>query len=109
MIKFIYNTEGKVVGFACGKYIYQLNGRLIGQLSGASSHVHKVTGEYVGEFYKDMIVDLHTGNVTVIRGCKEVGNTDRQTSPGNRPTLNYGFPDVSAKLVEVPVQVKIAA
>ena len=99
MIKFIYNTEGTVVGFACGKYIYQLNGHLVGQLS--SSHVHKVTGEYVGEFYKDMIVNLHTGNVTVIRSCGDAGNMAKQPSPGNRSTLNYGFPDVFAKLLEV--------
>jgi hypothetical protein len=98
MIKYIYNTAGKVVGFALGKYIYKMNGQLIGQLNG--SHVHRVSGHYVGEFYKDMIVDLHTGNVTIIRDCEEVGDTNKLPSPKDRKSTNYGFPDVFALLTQ---------
>ena len=49
--------------------------------------MHRLSGQYVGELYKDMVVDKHLGNL---------GNPG---NPGNRSAVNYGYPDVWEKLL----------
>ena len=68
-----------------GRYIYKLDGKPIGQLN--RTHVHRQSGEYVGELHQDMIVDKHLGNLG------SIGN------PGNRGAVSYGYPDVFHKLL----------
>jgi hypothetical protein len=86
------------VGFWEDKYVYALNGTPIGQLDG--EHVHKLKGPYVGELYKDMVVDKHIGNLGNIVHPGNPGNPGHPGHPGNRGAVNYGYPDVFEKLLE---------
>jgi hypothetical protein len=74
-----------------------MRGSAIGQLQG--EHVYRLSGQYVGELYKDMIVDmgLHLGSVGN-RG--NPGNAGNPGNPGNRGIVNYGYSDMSSKLFE---------
>jgi hypothetical protein len=73
-----------------------MRGAAIGQLNG--THVHRLSGEYVGELYEDMIVDMHMGNLGNIGSSGNPGNAGNPGNPGNRGAVNYGFPDVSSRL-----------
>lgn len=53
MTLYIYNASGQAVGFQNGKYIHNMHGRAIGQIN-KETHVHKLSGEYVGELDHDM-------------------------------------------------------
>ena len=52
--------------------IYSLRGNPVGQMSG--THVHKLSGEYVGELLEDMVVDKYLGTL---------GNSGFPGDPGN--------------------------
>lgn len=75
-----------------------MRGRAVGQVSG--THVHKLTGSYVGELYKDMVVDRHMGNFGNIGNPGNPGNAGSPGNPGNRGSVNYGYPDVFDKLLD---------
>jgi hypothetical protein len=75
-----------------------MNGRAIGQLNG--SHVHKLSGQYIGEIYKDMVVDMNKGNFGNIGNPGNPGNAGNPGNPGNRGSVNYGYPDVFHRLEE---------
>ena len=89
MTNYLYNSRGNAVGYIRDKYIHAMNGQVIGQING--THVHKLSGQHVGELYKDMVVDKHLGNY---------GNIGNPGNPDNRGAVNYGYPDVSHKLLE---------
>jgi hypothetical protein len=75
-----------------------MDGRAVGQISG--THVHKLTGAYVGELHKDMVVDKHLGNFGNIGNPGNPGNAGNPGNPGNRGSMNYGYFDVFQKLLE---------
>jgi len=75
-----------------------MRGKAIGQVNG--THVHKLSGSYVGELHKDMIVDKHLGNFGNIGNPGNPGNAGNPGNPGNRGTVNYGYPDVFHRLKE---------
>ena len=79
------------------RYIYKLNGTPIGQLK--DTHVHRLSGEYVGELYKDMVVDKHLGNLGNIGNPGNPGSPGSPGNPGSRGGVNYGYPDVWEKLL----------
>jgi len=68
----------------------------VGQLSG--THVHALSGGYVGELYEDMIVNMHLENLGNIGNPGNPGNVGSPGNPGNRGSVSYGFPDVSGEL-----------
>lgn len=66
----------------------------------SGTHVHALSGEYVGELHNDMIVDKHLGNLGNIGHPANPGNVGSPGNPGNRGSVNSGFPDVSDELFE---------
>lgn len=98
MIRYIYNDHGLVVAYVQGRYIHSIRGEAIGQIAN-ETHVHRLTGEYVGELHKDMIVDKHLGNLGNIGNPGNPGNAGNPGNPGNRGVINYGYPDVSSMLL----------
>lgn len=97
MTNYIYNSRGNAVGFWRDRYIYALNGKLVAQISG--THVHKLSGAYVGELHIDMVVDKHMGNFGNIGNLSNPGNAGSPGNPGNRGSVNYGYLDVFDKLL----------
>ena len=97
MIKYIYNVHGSAVAYQLGNYIHSMRGDAIGQVDGGI-HVHRLSGQYVGEIYQDMIVDMHLGNLGNIGNPGNPGNAGNPGNPGNRGRVNYGYPDVSHEL-----------
>jgi hypothetical protein len=51
-----------------------MRGRAVGQIR--DSHVHKRSGQYVGELHDDLVVDEHLGNLG------NIGNPGSPGSPG---------------------------
>lgn len=86
------------MGFIQGKYIHALSGRAIGQISGAT-HVHKLTGQYVGELYDDQVVNKHLGNLGNVGNPGNPGNLGNPGNPGNRGNRGCPFPDAWEKLL----------
>lgn len=99
MVKYIYNSHGSAVAYIQGRYIHSLRGQAIGQIAN-ETHVHRLSGQYVGELHKDMIVDKHLGNRGNIGNPGNPGNTGNPGNPGNRGSVNYGYQDVSSKLLD---------
>ena len=97
MPKYIYNNQGKALGYKLRPYIYTLDGTPIGQIIG--SQVFKLSGEHVGELYKDMVVDkgLYYGDIENIDNPENLGILD---DPGNRVAVDCEYPDVFYKLLE---------
>ena len=78
-----------------------MDGRAVGQLQ--EDHVHKLTGEYVGELDHDMVVDKNFGNLGNIGNPGNpgnAGNAGNPGNPGNRGAVNHGYKDVHSELFE---------
>jgi hypothetical protein len=98
MSAFIFDEDGNAVGVRLDPYIFDLEGNPIGQL--LSNHVFTLSGKYVGEFHKDMILDknMDPGNVSAQVNVKNIGGFP---NPGNRGKVDYGYPDVFRRLLEI--------
>ena len=97
MTDYIYNEDGDSVGFWEDNLIFSMTGTPVGQLNGPS--VHKLTGEYVGELYEDMIVDRYFEEIEKIPPTP-VRRAEPAKNPGNRGATSYGYPDVFDFLLE---------
>lgn len=97
MTNYIYNQRGSAVGYVQGRYVYSMRGNAVGQISDGT-HVHRITGQYVGELHEDMIVDKRLGNFGNIGNSGNPGNAGNPGNPGNRGFVNYGYQDLSAVL-----------
>lgn len=73
-----------------------MNGAPVGQLNG--TRVHTMSGEYVGELYRDMVVDRNLGNRGNIGNPGNPGNVGSPGNPGNRGSISIGYRDVFNKL-----------
>lgn len=98
VIKYIYNKHGTAVAYVQGRYVYSMSGDAVGQIVG-DTHVHQLSGRYVGELHRDMIVDKHLGNLGNVGNPGNPGNAGNPGNPGNRGAVNYGYPDVSGRLL----------
>lgn len=96
---YIYNSHGDAVGYISENFIHEIHGRAIGQINN-KTHVHKLSGNYIGELFEDMVVDMGYGNLGNIGNPGNPGNAGNPGNPGNRGSLNYGYPDVFQKLLE---------
>ncbi len=98
MTNYLYNSRGQPVGFWRGRYIYTLRGKPVGQIRG--THVHKLSGQYVGVLHRDMVVKRNICNQANIGRCRNPGNPDSLSNPGNRGAVSYGFADVFHRLTK---------
>lgn len=95
MTNYIYNSHGSAVGFWRPSLCVRIGWNTGGPLR--DTHGHKTTGEYVGELYKDMVVDRHLGN---LGNAGNPGSPGSPGNPGNRGAVNYGYPDVFEELLK---------
>lgn len=98
MVSYIYDKYGSAVAYVQGRYVYTMRGNAVGQIV-AGTHVHRLTGQYVGELHRDMIVDKHLGNLGNIGNSGNPGNAGNPGNPGSRGSVDYGYPDVSRRLL----------
>jgi hypothetical protein len=59
-----------------------------------------LSGNYVGELHKDMVVDKGLGSYGNIGSPGNPGSSGSPGNPGNRGAVNYGYLDAFDKLVE---------
>ena len=88
-VHYIYEMNGRPVGFWQGRFIYDLDGKAVGQLDGP--HVHKLSGEYVGGLEHDMVLDKRLTFASVAPAESGAVHVNR---PPDRPGRAYRFSDV---------------
>jgi hypothetical protein len=95
---YLYDRSGEPVGARQGDYIYDMMGEPIGWIQGA--HVYRLSGDYVGELYQDMVVDQWLSNPGSMGRIVSPGKIPPPDRPIGRGPMDYGYPDVFAKLLE---------
>jgi len=99
MPMYVYSTQGEAVGFLHEMFIYDMEGSPRGRILG--SRVHRLDGCYVGEWFKEMVVQRPTGRP---RAIPAIPAPPRRASPGStfmrRGIINYGYPDAFHLLLE---------
>ena len=99
MPMYVYSTEGEPVGFLHEMFIYDTEGTPRGRILG--SRVHRLDGCYVGEWFKEMVVQRPSGRP---RAIPAINPPQRQRWPGStfsrRGLVHYGYPDAFHLLLE---------
>jgi hypothetical protein len=99
MPMYVYSTEGEPVGFLHEMFIYDMKGAPRGRILG--SRVHRLDGCYVGEWFKEMVVQRPSGRP---RAIPPISAPPRRPSPGStfsrRGVIHYGYPDAFGLLLE---------
>jgi len=98
MSGFIYDRHGNGVGFIEGEFIHSLSGQPIGQVR--ETHSYKITGEYIGEIYKEMVVDMNIGTLESIGYNIGPGYPVYRGIPKNRGAVETGYTEVFYLLTE---------
>lgn len=92
MAMYVYSTGGEPVGFLYETFIHDLDGNPLGRILG--TRVHRIDGTYVGEWFKETVVDRPTARP---RAIPPVAPPPRRASPGTgtprRIVVDYGYPD----------------
>jgi hypothetical protein len=99
MPMYVYSTKGEPIGFLHEMLIYDMKGEPRGRILG--SRVHRLDGCYVGEWFKEMVVQRPTGRP---RAIPPIPAPPRRPSPGSsfsrRGLVHYGYPDAFHLLIE---------
>ena len=98
MYEYIFNRNGEAVCFRNSHLIFNLDGHPVGQIHG--SRVFTLSGAYVGELHRDMIVNKYLGRPNNVGPVPDGCVGCPPAPPRNRPSVTYGYPDVSHKLFE---------
>ena len=98
MANFIYDQLGNPVAFTEGEFIFSILGQAIGQIR--DTHIHKISGEYVGELYQDLVVDMNIGDLSNIGHRGDPGNPGFKGIPKNRGVVDTEYTDMFFKLIE---------
>jgi hypothetical protein len=98
MTDYLYRVDGRPAGFIRGRFIHDMRGQAIGQIS-SSGHVHRLSGQYVGELHDKQVVDKHLGNFGNIGNPGNPGNPGSPGNPGNRGHRGCPYRDVFDKLL----------
>ena len=97
MAMYVYSTGGEPVGFLYENFIHDLDGRPLGRIIG--SRVHRFDGSYVGEWFKEMVVEKPGTGKLVLPPIPE---PHFRPSPGaswrRRAVVDYGYPDLFESL-----------
>ena len=92
MAMYVYSTDGEPVGFVYETNIYGLDGTPLGRIVG--SRVHRFDGSYVGEWFRDMVVQRPSIRPRTIFPAPVPA---RRPSPGPsyrlRAVVDYGYAD----------------
>jgi hypothetical protein len=99
MAMYVYSTAGEPVGFVHELFIYDLKGTPRGRIMG--SRVHRLDGTYVGEWFKEMVVERPSARP---RSIPAMAIPAPRTSPGSsfwrRCVVHHGYPDAFHLLME---------
>jgi hypothetical protein len=99
MAMYVYSTGGDPVGFVYDTFIHDFDGTPLGRIVGC--RVHRLDGAYVGEWYKEMVVDRPTARP---RAIPAVAAPPLRPSPGTgtprRAVVDYGYADCFALLYD---------
>jgi hypothetical protein len=98
MAMYVYNTQGEPVGFVMETFIHTFEGQPVGRIIG--SRVHRFDGTYVGEWWKEMVVERPEGRP---RSLPPMPVPPRRDPPGStcnrRVVLHGGYRDMFHMLV----------
>ena len=100
MADYIFNEEGRAQGFRLGPYLYDLAGKAVGRVS--AERVYKLDGQYVGELFKNMVVEKPTGVRRSLPPVPYPGDANPPPADARRSTSSYGYPNVFGRLVSDP-------
>jgi hypothetical protein len=96
---YVYRTDGEAVGFVYESFVYDLAGIPLGRILG--SRVHRLDGTYVGEWFKEMVVERPAARP---RDIPAVATPPLPASPGTtsrrRVVVDYGYRDCFDRLYE---------
>ncbi len=99
MAMYVYNTNGEPVGFVMETFIHTMTGDPVGRIIG--SRVHRIDGTYVGEWWKEMVVERPEGQP---RNLHPIAAPPRRTPPPSsykrRVVIHGGYRDVFHLLTE---------
>src|SRR5215213_2968751 len=99
MAMYVYSTDGEPIGFLYETFIHDLSGVPLGRILG--SRVHRFDGSYVGEWFKEMVVERPSGRP---RDIPATAPPPVRVSPGKgvrrRVVVHYGYPDTFHRLYE---------
>ena len=97
MAMYVYSTGGEPVGFLYENFIHDMDGRPLGRIIG--SRVHRFDGTYVGDWFKEMVVERSGAGRLVL---PPIAVPPPRPSPGaswrRRAIVDYGYPDLFAAL-----------
>ena len=89
---YVYSTDGDPVGFVFESNVYDLEGIPLGRIVGC--RVHRFDGSYVGEWFRDMVVQRPQGRPRIIPAV--AAPPRRPPAPGSyrlRAVVDYGYRD----------------
>jgi hypothetical protein len=98
MSDFIYNAEGRVLGFRIGDFVYDTAGTAVGRVS--AERVYRLDGTYVGEMFRNMVVEKPVGTRPNLRPVSAPPNVEPPVIDSSRGVGGHGFPDVFQRLVD---------
>jgi hypothetical protein len=89
---YVYSTDGDPVGFLFESNLYDLEGTPLGRIVG--SRVHRFDGTYVGEWFRDMVVERPQGRPRVVPAVAvPPRRPPAQSSYRLRAVVDYGYRD----------------
>lgn len=101
MPMYVFSTDGHPVGFLHANFVHDLEGTPLGRVVG--SCVHRLDGSYVGQWFKNTIVNRPDVRSSPIAPTSPPPN---QPSPGitssRRGVIDYGFADMFHELYDNP-------
>jgi 4-fold beta-flower domain-containing protein len=89
---YVYSTDGEPVGFVFETNIYDLEGTPLGRIVGC--RVHRFDGSYVGEWFRDMVVERPHARPRIIPAAATPPR--RPPAPSSyrlRAVVDYGYRD----------------
>lgn len=93
MTMYIYHADGHPVGFLFSSFVHDLDGTPLGRVMG--SHVHRLDGSYVGEWFKETVVDKPVHTKRAIPPVAPPPQRDPAPhSFSRRGVVDYGYADV---------------
>ncbi len=96
MADYIYNERGEAQGFRQGYFLYRLDGKPVGRVS--AERVYGLDGEYVGELFKNMVVEKPVRARRRLPPVPAPPDTKPLAGHVSRVRTSYGFQDVFHRL-----------
>ncbi len=98
MSDFIYNAGGDPQAFRIGNFVYDMQGKAIGRVS--AERVYRLDGSYVGEMFKNMIVEKPVGARPALPPVAYPGDVAPPSLDTSRVGVAHEFSDVLHRLVQ---------